>query len=128
MAPVGGMYLQGLPTARKGLLYRQLRPQKQETAGQQKLSKSQNWKPYRRTSRTESPCRYPDVQTFMRTFRQMEAVVEQYHHGLAQWERQTGKTGSPPEKESVREKLRQVQQQGKQKPPCTVKHYTRRIT
>ena len=45
----------------------------------------------------------------------MEAVVEQYHHDLAQWERQTGKTGSPPEKESVREKLRQLQQQGKQK-------------
>ena len=58
---------------------------------------------------------YPDVQAFMRTFRQMEAVVEQYHHDLAQWERQTGKTGSPPEKESVREKLRQLQQQGKQK-------------
>ena len=48
----------------------------------------------------------PDVQAFMRTFRQMEAVVEQYHHDLAQWERQTGKIGSPPEKESVREKLR----------------------
>ena len=51
----------------------------------------------------------------MRTFRQMEAVVEQYHHDLARWERQTGKSGSPPEKESVREKLRQLQQQGKQK-------------
>lgn len=37
----------------------------------------------------------------------MEAVVEQYHYYLAQWER---KTGSPPEKESVREKLRQFQQ------------------
>ena len=58
---------------------------------------------------------YPDVQAFMRAFRQMEAVVEQYHHDLAQWEHQTGKTGSPPEKESVREKLRQLQQQGKQK-------------
>ena len=45
----------------------------------------------------------------------MEAVVEQYHHDQAQWERQTGKTDSPPEKESVREKLRQHQQQGKQK-------------
>ena len=40
---------------------------------------------------------YSDVQAFMRTFRQMEAVVEQYNHDMAQWERQTGKTGSPPE-------------------------------
>ena len=31
---------------------------------------------------------YPDVQVFMRTFREMESVVEQYNRDLAEWEYQ----------------------------------------
>ena len=34
---------------------------------------------------------YPDVQAFMRTFREMESVVEQYNRDLAEWERQTSR-------------------------------------
>ena len=30
---------------------------------------------------------YPDVQAFMATYREAEAVVEQYNHSLAEWER-----------------------------------------
>ena len=60
---------------------------------------------------------YPDVQTFMDTFRKMEGVVEQYNRDLAEWEQQVkekGKPKRPPEKESVRERLRQLQAEGKQ--------------
>ena len=60
---------------------------------------------------------YPDVQEFTRTFRQMKAVVEQYKQDLAQWECQIGKTRSPLERESVR-----------QKPSCTTQNCTQRIT
>ncbi len=87
---------------------------------------------------------YPDVQAFMRTFRQMEAVVEQYRHDLAQWERQTGKIGSPPEKESVRANSGGFSGRANKntlgkspltgsgnldtKPSCTVLYHTRRFT
>ena len=60
---------------------------------------------------------YPDVQAFMATYRKMEAVVEQYNRDLAEWERQIkekGKPKRPPEKESVRDRLRQLQAEGKQ--------------
>ena len=60
---------------------------------------------------------YPDVQAFMATFRKMETVVEQYNHDLAKWEQQVRKKEKltrPPEKESVRDRLRQLQEQGKQ--------------
>lgn len=60
---------------------------------------------------------YPDVQAFMATFRKMEAVVEQYNRDLAEWEQQVqekGKPKRPPEKESVRDRLRQLQAEGKQ--------------
>ena len=60
---------------------------------------------------------YPDVQAFMATYRKMEAVVEQYNRDLAEWERQIkekGKPKRPPEKESVRDRLRQLQADGKQ--------------
>lgn len=43
----------------------------------------------------------------------MESVVEQYNRDLAEWERQTSRK-QPPEQESVRNKLRQLQEQGKQ--------------
>ena len=31
---------------------------------------------------------YPDVQAFMATYREAEAIVEQYNRDLAEWERQ----------------------------------------
>lgn len=60
---------------------------------------------------------YPDVQAFMDTFRKMEGVVEQYNRDLAKWEWQVqekGKPQRPPEKESVRDRLRQLRAEGKQ--------------
>ena len=60
---------------------------------------------------------YPDVQAFMATFRKMEAVVEQYNRDLVEWEQQVKekeKPKRPPEKESVRDRLRQLQSEGKQ--------------
>ena len=62
---------------------------------------------------------YPDVQAFMATYREAEAVVEQYHRSLAEWERQVKekrRPQKPPERESVRNRLRQLQEQGKQQP------------
>ncbi|MGN0634281.1 MAG: hypothetical protein ACI4JW_10510 [Oscillospiraceae bacterium] len=59
---------------------------------------------------------YPDVQAFTATFRKMESVVEQYNRDLAKWEQQVKekkKPARPPEKESVRDRLRQLQAQGR---------------
>lgn len=64
-----------------------------------------------------TPAPYPDVQAFMDTFRKMEGVVEQYNRDLAKWEQQVKekeKPNRPPEKESVRDRLRQLQAEGKQ--------------
>lgn len=66
---------------------------------------------------------YPDVQAFMRTFREMEGVVEQYNRDLAEWERQTNRKSKnadkqqrrPPERESVLKRLHQIQAEGKQR-------------
>ena len=68
---------------------------------------------------------YPDVQVFMRTFREMESVVEQYNRGLAEWEYQVSRKPAtstkeqhrPPEKQSVIKHLREIQERNKQKPP-----------
>lgn len=60
---------------------------------------------------------YPDVQAFMATYREAEAVVEQYNRSLAEWERQVKekrRPPKPPERESVRNRLRQLQEQGRQ--------------
>lgn len=62
---------------------------------------------------------YPDVQAFMATYREAEAVVEQYNRSLAEWERQVkekSRPPKPPERESVRNRLRQLQEQGRQQP------------
>ena len=64
---------------------------------------------------------YPDVQAFMRTFREMESVVEQYNRDLAEWERQTSRKSQsadkqqrrPPKRESVLKRLHQIQAEGK---------------
>ena len=66
---------------------------------------------------------YPDVQAFMATYRQAEAVVEQYNRDLAAWERQVREKqkpaqkeqAKPPERESVLKRLRQLQAEGKQR-------------
>ena len=61
---------------------------------------------------------YPDVQAFMATYREMEGVVERYEREV--WEynlklKQKEKPAKkPPERQSVREHLRQLQEQGKQ--------------
>ena len=60
---------------------------------------------------------YPDVQAFMATYRKAEAVVEQYNRDLAAWERQVKekhRPPQPPEREGVRNRLRQLQEQGRQ--------------
>lgn len=62
---------------------------------------------------------YPDVQAFMATYRKVEAVVEQYNRSLSEWERQViekRRPPKPPERESVRSRLRQLQEQGRQQP------------
>lgn len=61
---------------------------------------------------------YPDVQVFMATFRETEAVAEQYNRDLAKWEQQVkdkSRPPKPPEKESIRSRLRQLQEQGRQR-------------
>lgn len=63
---------------------------------------------------------YPDVQAFMATYREAEAVVEQYNHDLAKWEQQVkekSRPPRPPKRESVRNRLRQLQEQGRQQKP-----------
>lgn len=62
---------------------------------------------------------YPDVQAFMATYRESEAVVEQYNRDFAEWERQVkekSRLPKPPERESIRNRLRQLQEQGRQQP------------
>ena len=60
---------------------------------------------------------YPDVQAFKRTYDAATALVEQYNRDLAKWEQQVRereKPARPPEKESVRDRLRQLQAQSRQ--------------
>lgn len=71
---------------------------------------------------------YPDVQAFMATYREAEAVVEQYNRRLAEWERQVkekSRPPKPPERESVRSRLRQLQEQGRQQQPHRKKSFDR---
>lgn len=64
---------------------------------------------------------YPDVQAFMATCRQAEGIVEQCNRNLAEWERQVKEQRQPTEKErrrppeNVRNRLRQLQEPGRQK-------------
>lgn len=61
---------------------------------------------------------YPDVQAFMATYREMEEVVERYKREV--WEynlklkQKENPAKKPPEKQSVREHLRQLQEKGRQ--------------
>ena len=66
---------------------------------------------------------YPDVQAFMATYRKAEAVVEQYNRDLAEWEREVRENRrpaekerlTPPEKKSIRDQLRRLQAEGRQR-------------
>ena len=71
---------------------------------------------------------YPDLSTFMKTYREMESVVERYEREVREYDqkrKQKERTfEKPPEKGSVRERLQQIQQQGKQ-PPHKKKSFDR---
>ena len=60
---------------------------------------------------------YPDVQAFKRTYDAATALVEQYNRDLAAWERQVNgekqPQQAPPEKESIRKKLRDMEAEAK---------------
>lgn len=66
---------------------------------------------------------YPDVQAFMATYRKAEAVVEQYNRDLAAWEREVRDNRrpaekerlTPPEKKSIRDQLRRLQAESRQR-------------
>lgn len=66
---------------------------------------------------------YPDVQAFMATYRKAEAVVEQYNRDLAAWEREVRENRRPaekerlipPEKKSIRDQLRRLQAESRQR-------------
>ena len=66
---------------------------------------------------------YPDVQAFMATYRKAEAVVEQYNRDLAAWKREVRENRrpaekerlTPPEKKSIRDQLRRLQAEGRQR-------------
>ena len=62
---------------------------------------------------------YPDAQAFMRTYNKATALVEQYNRDLAAWERQVRgerqPQQAPPEKESIRKKLRDMEAEAKRR-------------
>ena len=62
---------------------------------------------------------YPDVQAFKRLYDDATAFVEQYTHDLAVWERQVHgeqqPQQAPPEKESIRKKLRDMEAEAKRR-------------
>ena len=62
---------------------------------------------------------YPDVQTFTATYRKAEKIVNQYNRDLAEWERTMQEkkrpAEKPPEKQSVRDQLRRLQEEGRKK-------------
>ena len=63
---------------------------------------------------------YPDVQAFTATYRKAEKIVSQYNRELTEWERTVQEKKrpieKPPEKQSVREQLRRLQEEGRKKP------------
>ena len=67
---------------------------------------------------------YHDVQTFTAAYRMAESVVSRYNREMAEWERKVNERRwpareerlRPPERESVLRKLRQFQEQGRQRP------------
>lgn len=65
------------------------------------------------------PFIYPDVQAFKRTYDAATALVEQHNRDLAAWERQVNgekqPQQAPPEKESIRKKLRDMEAEAKRR-------------
>ena len=63
---------------------------------------------------------YPDAQIFISTFKKATEIVEQYQRNLSDWERRakpnqtSDRQSSPPEKQSVRNRLKQLQAESKQ--------------
>ena len=64
---------------------------------------------------------YPDAEVFIATFKEATEIVEQYHRDLSDWERKVksnqapGRQSPPPEKQSVRNRLRQLHAESKQR-------------
>jgi len=63
---------------------------------------------------------YPDAQAFMRTYNKATELVEQYNRDLAAWEQVNGRgkpqpQKAPPEKESIRKKLRDMEAEAKRR-------------
>ena len=64
---------------------------------------------------------YPDAQAFMRTYNKATELVEQYNRDLAAWEQQVNGKGKarpeqkPPERESIRKKLRDLEAEAKRR-------------
>ena len=64
---------------------------------------------------------YPDAEVFIAAFKKATEIVEQYHRDLSEWERKVKsnqaphKQSSPPKKQSVRNRLRQLQAESKQR-------------
>ena len=62
---------------------------------------------------------YPDAQAFMRMYNKATVLVEQYNRDLAAWERQVHgeqqPPQAPPEKESIRKKLRDLEAEAKRR-------------
>ena len=72
---------------------------------------------------------YPDVQAFTATYRKAEKIVNQHSRDLAEWERtvqeKKGPADKPPEKQSIREQLRRLQEEDRKKPRNKSKDYER---
>ena len=72
---------------------------------------------------------YPDVQAFTATYKKAEKIVSQYNRDLAQWERTVQEkkrpAEKPPEKQSVRDQLRRLQEEGRKKPKHRNRDYER---
>ena len=72
---------------------------------------------------------YPDVQAFTATYKKAEAVVSRYNWELAEWEqtvREKKRSAErPPERQSVRDQLRKLQEEGRKKPRNRSRDYER---
>ena len=72
---------------------------------------------------------YPDVQAFTATYRKAEKIVSQYNRDLAQWEqtvREKKRSAErPPERQSVRDQLRRLQEEGRKTPRNRNRDYER---
>ena len=64
---------------------------------------------------------YPDAEVFIAAFKKATEIVEQYRRDLSDWERKVksnqapDRQSPPPEKQSVRNRLRQLQAESKQR-------------